>query len=555
MTEDLDRINILLVDDRPENLLALETLLESPDRRLVKATSGNEALGCLLDDDFALVLLDVQMPEMDGFEVADLMRGNERTRHIPIIFVTAISKEEQHISRGYAAGAVDYLFKPIDPRILISKVNVFLELYRQKQLLRKTNQQLQLMVESLKTANQRILEQQRAVIEEERLKLLLEMAGASANELNQPLMSLLGSIELLRLVQQDPNKLEEHLQRIETSAERMAGIIRRIQAVQQHNTCVHVSGPSIINPDQAIHILVVDPSDQDFQRLVQLLTDYASIRLCRATTLQAAIPEVMQGDHDVILLEHLLPDGTGVELIQQMNEQGIVIPVMMVTGQGDEMIASRVIQAGAYDYIPKELLTTPSLVEAITRVLDKARLKKESRIALEKMAEMTIKDELTGLYNRRYFFEALGREMARAKRYKTEMVLAMVDLDHFKPVNDTLGHPVGDLVLKKFGRLLRDCLRKSDVCCRYGGEEFALILPAISLEEAVATCERLRSIVAEHAFVYADGSLHITISIGISAYIPATHSSRHALVAEADQALYQAKSEGRNRVQVYLQQV
>ncbi len=129
------KINILAVDDREENLLTIENILDSTDINLVKAHSGNEALAMMFDYDFALVLLDVQMPGMDGFETAELMRGSEKTRHIPIIFITAINKEKKHIFRGYDAGAVDYLFKPIEPEILQSKVSVFTDLYRQRNTL------------------------------------------------------------------------------------------------------------------------------------------------------------------------------------------------------------------------------------------------------------------------------------------------------------------------------------------------------------------------------------------------------------------------------------
>lgn len=124
----MDKQNILLVDDRIENLVALEAILDAPDRNLVRANSGNEALAAVLKRDFALVLLDVQMPDMDGFEVAELMRKNKKVRSIPIIFVTAISKEQKYVFKGYESGAVDYLFKPLDPHILTSKVNFFLEL-------------------------------------------------------------------------------------------------------------------------------------------------------------------------------------------------------------------------------------------------------------------------------------------------------------------------------------------------------------------------------------------------------------------------------------------
>ena len=132
-----EKINILLIDDKPENLLSLEAILQELDVNMHKANSGNKGLALLLEHDFALVLLDVQMPEMDGFEAARLMRGLEKTKHIPIIFITALNKDEKYIFKGYETGAVDYLFKPVEPEILTSKVTVFLDLYRQKKLLER----------------------------------------------------------------------------------------------------------------------------------------------------------------------------------------------------------------------------------------------------------------------------------------------------------------------------------------------------------------------------------------------------------------------------------
>lgn len=130
-----NKINILIVDDRPENLLSMESLIESPELNIVRASSGNESLGLMLDYEFAIVLLDVQMPGMDGFETAELMRGSEKTKHVPIIFVTALSKDQKYVFRGYESGAVDYLFKPLEPEILKSKVKIFCEIYRQKRII------------------------------------------------------------------------------------------------------------------------------------------------------------------------------------------------------------------------------------------------------------------------------------------------------------------------------------------------------------------------------------------------------------------------------------
>ncbi|HVE78226.1 MAG TPA: ATP-binding protein [Gemmatimonadaceae bacterium] len=137
-----DRVNILLVDDRPENLLALEAILEPLGQRLVRALSGAEALRQVLVDDFACILLDVQMPGMNGFETAQLIKSRERSKFIPIIFLTAISKEEEYVFRGYSVGAVDYMFKPFNPDILRSKVMVFVDLYLKQDQLRRQEQQL-----------------------------------------------------------------------------------------------------------------------------------------------------------------------------------------------------------------------------------------------------------------------------------------------------------------------------------------------------------------------------------------------------------------------------
>lgn len=134
---------VLMVDDQPANLVSLEAILETEGRTLLKAHSGPEALKLLLKEDVSLVLLDVQMPGMDGFEVAELMRQRKDTQNIPIIFVTAISKEKKYVFQGYQAGAVDYLFKPLDPVILQSKVNFFLQLDRQRRELQEKLRQAQ----------------------------------------------------------------------------------------------------------------------------------------------------------------------------------------------------------------------------------------------------------------------------------------------------------------------------------------------------------------------------------------------------------------------------
>ncbi|HZG07191.1 MAG TPA: response regulator [Streptomyces sp.] len=143
----VQKAKILLVDDRPENLLALEAILSALDQTLVRASSGEEALKALLTDDFAVILLDVQMPGMDGFETAAHIKRRERTRDIPIIFLTAINHGPHHTFRGYAAGAVDYISKPFDPWVLRAKVSVFVDLYMKNVQLREQAALLRLQLE------------------------------------------------------------------------------------------------------------------------------------------------------------------------------------------------------------------------------------------------------------------------------------------------------------------------------------------------------------------------------------------------------------------------
>jgi signal transduction histidine kinase/DNA-binding response OmpR family regulator len=153
MEEEKQKVNILLVDDNPSNLLALETILQASDRNLVRASSGEEALRFLLDDDAAVILLDVHMPSISGLETAALIRGRERTRGVPIIFLTAYSAGDLSVSQGYSLGAVDYIIKPIDPEALMSKVAVFVELYRKTEQIKRQADQLREQNIELENAN------------------------------------------------------------------------------------------------------------------------------------------------------------------------------------------------------------------------------------------------------------------------------------------------------------------------------------------------------------------------------------------------------------------
>lgn len=208
------RLNLLIVDDREANLQSLGRLLARDDVRIFTALSGNEALGLMLEHDFALVLLDVQMPGMDGFEVATLMHGHERTRHVPVIFVTAINKDRQHIFSGYDAGAVDYLFKPLDPHILRSKVGVFLELKR-SQLARER------LLDSLARAHAEL---------EEAAQVKSDCLAAASHELRTPLTAMKEFCALVHDEVVGPVNVEQKrcLETALRNCRRLGGIVERL---------------------------------------------------------------------------------------------------------------------------------------------------------------------------------------------------------------------------------------------------------------------------------------------------------------------------------------
>lgn len=194
-------VKFLLVDDRPENLIALEALLKRDGLELVQAGSGQQALELLLQHEIALAILDVQMPQMNGFELAELMRGAERTRSIPIIFVTAEHSDKGRVFRGYDAGAVDFLQKPIDPWLVKSKAEVFFELARQKQQLLRANEELQ-----------------------ESLRLNEMLVAVLGHDLRSPLQAILTGTELALLKASDEN-LQRHLLRTKSSGQRMSRML------------------------------------------------------------------------------------------------------------------------------------------------------------------------------------------------------------------------------------------------------------------------------------------------------------------------------------------
>ncbi|GAB4352727.1 MAG: hypothetical protein Kow0099_36910 [Candidatus Abyssubacteria bacterium] len=255
------------------------------------------------------------------------------------------------------------------------------------------------------------------------------------------------------------------------------------------------------------------------------------------------------GEHlfGLVFTDIRMPRMDGLELLRQIRCLDPSLDVIMMTGYATVDIAVEAMKLGAADFITKPFNLDHILIVA-NRVSERRRLMKQAEEG-EYYRKMSLTDGLTGLYNRRHFEATIETEISRSRRSNRKFCVLMIDVDHFKIYNDTLGHPAGDEALKSIAWLLKHHARQSDTVCRYGGEEFAIILPETSAPDARLTAERLRRVVEQADFERQDvipkGSL--TVSIGVACY-PDDATTTEGMVQKADQALYQAKREGRNKV-------
>ncbi|MHA6163264.1 putative bifunctional diguanylate cyclase/phosphodiesterase [Pseudomonas sichuanensis] len=427
---------LLVVDDYPENLISMRALLARQDWQVLTASSGMEALSALLEHEVDLVLLDVQMPEMDGFEVARLMRGSQRTRLTPIIFLTANEQSDAAVLKGYASGAVDYLFKPFDPQILKPKVQAQLDQQRNRRMLQRLTREL----ESARAFNASILENAAEGI------LVVDEAGtigfanpAISRLLNAPVDTLQGA-HVLDLIQLP-----------------CASLWR----------------------------------ESDFYQA------YLGRQIFRV--------------HDA----------------QLRTVSGQLVPVALSCAP-----------------LPAEQRAM------VVTVLDMSVV----RSLHQQLEYQAVTDPLTGLLNRRGFYQAAEGALLRNERSDKARALMYMDLDGFKRINDLLGHEAGDKVLRWVGEQLKDCLGNEALLARMGGDEFTALFDGLPYpEQAGRFAEKLLERLSGLQEV--DGlEVSLGVSIGIATY-PDCGSSVEGLLRAADAAMYAAKQAGRQQYRFYDQEL
>lgn len=257
---------------------------------------------------------------------------------------------------------------------------------------------------------------------------------------------------------------------------------------------------------------------------------------------ESALEFLSKNSPDLILLDIIMPGIDGYQFSESIktNHRLKDTPVIFLSAMNDEESIIKGFNSGGVDYITKPFRTQELLARTRTHV--------ELKKAKEKLMQMAITDELTGLANRRYFMDRLNSEYDRTKRYESKFSLLMIDIDHFKKINDNYGHKAGDLVLIETALKMKKSLRTSDIIGRVGGEEFSVLLPETEIKAALHIAERIRARVSESVVIFDSEELSVTVSIG------ATQSSPGDLTIDdifirADTAMYNAKNEGRNRVE------
>ena len=296
---------------------------------------------------------------------------------------------------------------------------------------------------------------------------------------------------------------------------------------------------------EPLKVLLVEDDEDDFQLARGLLSEVGGrkVDLRWAAGYQEALRAIESGGYDVCLVDYRLGERTGLKLLREAGCADCKAPMIMLTSQNDYDLDAEAMRACAADYLVKGRVDTSTIERSIRYALQRSS-------QFERLRGLANRDELTGLYNRRALDGLLREEVSRHERYGRPFSLVMLDVDYFKAINDSYGHPVGDEVLRWLARVVRDCVRAVDMPARYGGEELAVVLPEMDSGLALKVAERLRLRVAAHPFSFGSArrqtQLSVTVSLGVAA-LPDDAASAASLVAAADRALYAAKRGGRNR--------
>jgi len=294
-----------------------------------------------------------------------------------------------------------------------------------------------------------------------------------------------------------------------------------------------------------LSVLVVEDNPGDYELVVEYLSDVsnASYQFKHCVSLQD-ISGVLKSTHiDVILLDLSLPDSSGIDTVSNVRSISKSLPIIVLTGIDNDELGEQAIQQGAQEYLNKNELSGRMLARIIKYAIKRKKMD-------EKLETLALTDPLTGLYNRRYFFERGWNEYVRARRYQHHLAVIMLDLDFFKQINDKYGHACGDMVLMRVAKLFSQTLRDVDLVARFGGEEFIILIPETDKAGVDFVAQRIRQEIYDTPMEHNGKNFNISASLGI-ALVEDVVGDFETMINQADIALYYAKENGRNRVETY----
>lgn len=299
-------------------------------------------------------------------------------------------------------------------------------------------------------------------------------------------------------------------------------------------------------PIASRRVLLVDDDPANLNLLQEILVREA----CEVRTAESgdiAIKILSEWPAALVVLDQDMPGMTGLETLKIIKKKFKDCDVMFVSAHTNPRMVSQALELGADDYLRKPF----AIIELVSRVHVRFRirdLREELRIANQKLADLSITDDLTGLYNMRSIYERIDYEIKRANRSGRFVASIMLDMDHFKSVNDGHDHLFGSFVIKEMGRLLAKTLRETDFAARYGGDEFLIVLTETDEQGVITFCNRLCEKVRSHVFKDGNDEIKLTLSLGYAIGSPAFTYNARDIVRTADHALYESKEKGRNQV-------
>ncbi|MCC6890758.1 MAG: PleD family two-component system response regulator [Hyphomicrobiales bacterium] len=447
---------VLVVDDIPANVKLLEARLTAEYFDVVTAMSGSDALAVCGRAECDVVLLDVMMPDMDGFEVCRRLKSDPSTHHIPVVMVTALDQPSDRV-KGLQCGADDFLTKPVSDIALIARV--------------RSLARLKMMTDELRM----------------RALTSRDIGIASPEQEAVADAGLQGKI----LVVDDRR----------TAAERVQAMLEATHTVD----------------------IETDPHE--------------------------ALFHAAEGGYDLMIVSLGWENFDGLRLCSQVRslERTRNVAILAIAEVENNTRLVRGLEIGVNDYLTRPI-DKNELVARVRTQIRKKRYTERLRDNVQLSIEMAITDGLTGLYNRRYMETHVGALVEQASARTKPLAVLVLDIDYFKSINDSYGHDAGDEVLREFALRIKKSIRGIDLACRYGGEEFVVVMPETDMAVATLVAERLRRRIACEPFAIQQGTcnIEVTISIGIAAL---NRNETAAMVFKrADQALYRAKRDGRNRV-------